>query len=708
MDPAQEAFTLGDWLVDAPGNRLLRGGEVRPLRHKAMALLVLLARHPGETVTREHIVQAVWDGNRFVAPKAINTAVWTIRQALGDDPEQPRYLQTIAKKGYRLIAPVQPVAVAGAAVPPPAPAPVAVQQPARPARPRRVVATAAVAAALAAAAAGWAWWNGQGAPPAPSVPPARVVSPLTHNPGHEYLGRLSPDGRWLALGWWQGQGTGALFLRPAADLAAPPQPVSGDAGEVNALAWSPDGRALAFTATAADGRCTLWLQPVAGGARDGPARALAACAPMFTPSLDWSPDGRWLAFSAEADGAGGLFLVAPDGSGLRRLTTAPPAALADHQPAWSPDSQRLAFVRQDPADGSRDLHETGLDGDVRRLSTLRLQWLHGLSFLPDGQDLVLSTTQQDTRVLLRWQRSSGQLQPLGLEGSAPAVGADGRIVYALLRTHVSVARLAAPGAAPQRLIQSVASDRMPDHHASSGTVFVSRRSGHPELWLAPADGAAPRALTQLQGTLAAPAWSPRGDAVAFLGSCGPGRRIGLCLLPHPGGAPRPLAADAARYGRPTWHPSGDAVWVPSDRGGRWQLWRFAVDGSGAASALDTASPPGRALQWAPDGSGFVYQPRLHDGLRWRAAASGAERPLASLPAGERLLDWRWGTDGLLLLSRGDAERFHRLDPATGRLQLLGAHALGTFPEQASFALGDGGSLLVEQADVAVADLMQAR
>lgn len=108
FDPARERFTLGDWTVDAPGNRLLRGDETRPLRHKAMALLVLLARHPGETVSRDDIVALIWDGNQFVAPKAINTAVWTIRQALGDDPEAPRYLETVAKKGYRLIAPVAP------------------------------------------------------------------------------------------------------------------------------------------------------------------------------------------------------------------------------------------------------------------------------------------------------------------------------------------------------------------------------------------------------------------------------------------------------------------------------------------------------------------------------------------------------------------------------------------------------------------------
>lgn len=748
MDPAQEVFALGDWQVDAQGNRLLRGAEVRPLRHKAMALLVLLARHPGATVTREQIVQAVWDGNHFVAPKAIHTAVWTIRQALGDDPEQPRYLATVAKKGYRLIAPVGPAASASAsalapdpdvaataapaftsavaawppaaaeaepapsAVPPPTPPASALPAAAAPSLPTiRAWHWAALGTALSLAAlvaAPWRKLPPSAPPPTAAAPPALLAAtPLTQYTGHEYLGRLSPDGRWLALAWWQGKGAGALYLRPAEALQAPPQRLSEPDDEVNALAWAPDGTALAYTALTPGGRCTLWLQPLTAGAPAGARRRLASCAPLLTPGLDWSPDGRWLAYSAEAEGAGGLFLIQPDGQGQRRLTTAPPAAWADHQPAWSPDSQRLAFARQDPADGTRDLYETGLDGRVRRLSEWHLQGLHGLSFLPGGQDLVYSTTQHDSRHLMRWQRATGQALPLGLEGSAPAVSADGRIVHALLRSHISIARLAQPGAAPQRQIHSVASDRMPDHHGTAGTVFVSRRSGTPELWRAPHGGAPPEALTQLQGQASLPVWAPQGDAVAFLGSCGPGRRVGLCLLSHPGGEPRPLAADAARYGRPAWDAQGRDVWVPSDRGGRWQLWRFARDGS-PGDTLATEQPPGAAVAWAPDGQALVYQPRLHNGLRWRARAGGPERALAPLPAGHELLDWHWGPQGLLLLARGEQEVFFQL-PLDGRPPVrLGAHALGSFPEQARFALAGDGSLLVEQADVAVADLMQAR
>jgi Tol biopolymer transport system component/DNA-binding winged helix-turn-helix (wHTH) protein len=706
--PGFDRFELGDWQVDAAGNRLLRGDEVRPLRHKAMALLVLLAQRAGQTVARDEIVQSVWNGNRYVADKAINTAVWTIRQALGDEPDAPRYLQTIPKKGYRLVAPVRLVA--------PASDPTSRPVPAR-ARPRVRRAWAfswalLVAGVLASGwwvsgwwAGGWwasGWWAGGRDRAAPALSPP---SPLTQYPGQEYLGRLSPDGRWLAFAWWQGQGAGQLYLREAADQSATTQQISGDTGEVQGLAWAPDGQSLAYLAASDNGRCALWVYRLTDRSR----RELAACAPLFTPAVDWSPDGRWIAFSAVAEGAGGLFLIAPDGSGLRRLTTAPPAAMPDHQPAWAADGQRLAFVRQDPADGTRDLYETSLDGPVRRLSTLHLYRVHGLSFAADGQDLIYSTTQQDDRVLMRWQRAQAQAVPMGVQGSAPALSADGRLVYALLRTHVSIARLDGPMGVPQRLISSVGADRAPDVDRHAGrVVFVSGRSGHSELWWADADGRQARALTRLEGLAGAPTWAPAGDRVAFLGNCGPGRRHGLCQVDLSGAAPTALATDAANYGRPAWHPQAPEVWVASDRGGRWQLWRFAADGTPVAEAVATERPPGRALQWSADGRALVYQPRFSQELRWRPRAGGAERPIVAVEPGDTLVDWRMGPQGLVVLSRGQRERFWRIDPLSGRRWPLSEHPLGTFPEFARLALGADGAVWVELADTASGDLMQLR
>ena len=704
FDPALERFTLGEWTVDAAGNRLLRGNESRPLRHKAMALLVLLARHGGETVSRDEIVSAIWDGNQFVAPKAMNTAIWTIRQALDDDPESPRYVETVAKKGYRLIAPVgvapvleglAPVSVLGTATTKPhLPA-------ARPASAFLApLPTALLLAALMGVAMAWVWVRS--APSEPSLATLASATPLTQEPGLEYLGQLSPDGNLLAFAWWQGHGAGRLYLRPAAEMHSVPTPVSAAGGDVQGLAWSPDGQAITYVASRGSEQCSLWIYSL----KDRSQRELAKCLPMFTPTVDWSPDGSWIAFSANDEGVGGLFLIQADGTGLRRLSSAPPAAMADHQPAWSPDGQRLAFARQDPADGSRDMYEISLDGKLERLTHLKLYSLHGLSYSAVGNDLIFSTTRQDARVLLRWDRASAKAVPLGLDGSAPKRSAGGRMVYALMRAHVSIARLSWGHGVPEKQISSVANDRTPDV-SGPATVFVSQRSGRSELWQTKATGAPPQQMTRLEGVVAAPAYSPHGDLVAFLGSCGPARRFGLCVMNSANTKVQSLSADAASYGRPSWHPSTQEIWVASDRGGTWQLWRFAADGRQPPIAVATDVAPGPSIQWAQDGQTSVYQPRLGSPLRQRSM-DGQERPFDPLLQGETLVDWRVGPQGLVVLARGTHERFRLIDLASGRQQELSVHPLGTFPELARFALAPDGSLLTEVSNSAVADLMQIR
>lgn len=449
-------------------------------------------------------------------------------------------------------------------------------------------------------------------------------------------------------------------------------------------------------------QCSLWVYRV----RDQTQRQLAKCLPLFTPTVDWSPDGRWIAFSARAEGVGGLFLIRPDGAGLRRLSAAPPAAMADHQPAWSPDGKRLAFARQDPADGTRDLYEISLEdeGKLERLTHLKLYGLHGVTYTAAGNDLVFSTTRQDARVLLRWDRAAAKAVPLGLDGSAPKRSANGHTVYALLRTHVSIARLASGRSGTERHINAVANARAPTV-SGHATVFVSQGSGRSELWHSSAEGASARQLTQLEGVVAAPAFTPGGERVAFLGSCGPAKRFGLCVMGLTASTVQPLAADAANYGRPSWHPTTQEIWVTSDRGGSWQLWNFAADASRAPMVVPTDAPPGDAIAWTQDGQHLIYQPRLGGPLRQRSG-TGLERPLDPLLPGETLVDWRIGRQGLVVLARANQERFRMMDLGSGKQVTLSEHPLGTFPERARFALAADDSVLVELSNIAVADLMQ--
>ena len=96
---------VGDWTIDPPLNQLSAAGKTVKLEPKAMAALVYLAQHPGEVVSRDALLAAVWPGV-VVSDDAITQVVIKLRKALGDSVETPAYIQTISKRGYRLVAPV--------------------------------------------------------------------------------------------------------------------------------------------------------------------------------------------------------------------------------------------------------------------------------------------------------------------------------------------------------------------------------------------------------------------------------------------------------------------------------------------------------------------------------------------------------------------------------------------------------------------------
>lgn len=102
------AFRIEGWLVEPSLNEISAGDLVHHLEPKVMELLVLLSERPGEVVAKETLIERLWP-ERAVTDAVITTTVWELRRALGDDAKKPRYIQTIPRRGYRLIAAVAPV-----------------------------------------------------------------------------------------------------------------------------------------------------------------------------------------------------------------------------------------------------------------------------------------------------------------------------------------------------------------------------------------------------------------------------------------------------------------------------------------------------------------------------------------------------------------------------------------------------------------------
>ena len=98
-------FYIAGWRIHSSLNRISRGDESVRLEPRAMATLACLAERAGEVVTREQLEARVWP-SMVIGNDVLSNAITKLRKAFGDDTKKPRYIETVPKVGYRLIAEV--------------------------------------------------------------------------------------------------------------------------------------------------------------------------------------------------------------------------------------------------------------------------------------------------------------------------------------------------------------------------------------------------------------------------------------------------------------------------------------------------------------------------------------------------------------------------------------------------------------------------
>ncbi len=110
MDSTQShpTYLFGDFAFHPSSGELHKHGLKVRLQEQPFQILMLLLARPGEVVTREQVRQALWPGDTFVDFDAgLNSAIKRLRDALDDSAEQPRFVETLPRRGYRFIAPVE-------------------------------------------------------------------------------------------------------------------------------------------------------------------------------------------------------------------------------------------------------------------------------------------------------------------------------------------------------------------------------------------------------------------------------------------------------------------------------------------------------------------------------------------------------------------------------------------------------------------------
>jgi DNA-binding winged helix-turn-helix (wHTH) protein len=177
--PGRAGFHVGGWWVEPKAGQLVKGRQVVRLEPKAMEVLNYLVARAGEVVSREELERDVWRG-ALVGYDAVTKTVIKLRKALGDSAHEPAFIQTVPKRGYRLVAPVDTTAPAecGPAV-----------VPGRPERPdpirQRILVASGLVLIVAAAALALLYRAGSLPGAAPSGSADRVL-------GVEAPGRGSP------------------------------------------------------------------------------------------------------------------------------------------------------------------------------------------------------------------------------------------------------------------------------------------------------------------------------------------------------------------------------------------------------------------------------------------------------------------------------------------------------------------------------------
>lgn len=103
----QRLLHFGDFDVDLNSGELRKHGIRIKLQAQPFQVLQILLEHPGDVVTRDELQKRIWSADTFVDfEQGLNNAVKKLREALGDDAENPRFIETFSKRGYRFIAPL--------------------------------------------------------------------------------------------------------------------------------------------------------------------------------------------------------------------------------------------------------------------------------------------------------------------------------------------------------------------------------------------------------------------------------------------------------------------------------------------------------------------------------------------------------------------------------------------------------------------------
>jgi Tol biopolymer transport system component/DNA-binding winged helix-turn-helix (wHTH) protein len=605
FEPRESAVRFGEFAADLQAGEFYRNGTKVRLQGQPFQVLALLLERRGRMVSREELRSRLWPADTFVDfEHGLNAAVNRLREALGDSAEEPRYIETIPRRGYKFIA-----AVDGGlrqSVLPAAHADV---------KTRLLIGTAILASLVAMVVS---WWVA-----------SRRAPRVTASTQLTFSGRVSGGSRvFPAFPALATDGTRIYFSSPKGGMGAVLRlaylsTAGGDEvfmtapfGSAELRDISPDGsELLVYGATAGEAELHLWLVPTTGA---GPRRL----GNIDGQDGAWSADGHRFVYAKGQD----LYVAEGDGSNSRKIITTPGKGFWIR---WSPDATRIRFTLVDPKTNAQTLWECKPDGtDLHRMP---LSWDKQPQeccgeWTPDGRYFLFRTFLEDradiwliheARFLRRVYKPT-RLTTGPLDSVAAIPSRNGKQLFVIgvqprfeLRRYDFKTRQFAPYlAGTSALGYSSSAD-------GRWIAYIEQRGEDTILWRSKSNGSERLQLTSPPMLVGWSQWSRDGNQLAFMAKM-PDRRWNIYVVPASGGSPRALLSAEHDFVDPEWSTDGHSLMFgqPPD---------YMADAS-AARAIYTLNFDTNQITTLP-GSEGLYSPRWSPSGRYVVAMPLSERKL---------------------------------------------------------------------------------
>jgi Tol biopolymer transport system component/DNA-binding winged helix-turn-helix (wHTH) protein len=701
---------FGQFELDLYEERLLKKGLAIRLEHQPFQILAALVDHPGEVVGREELCASLWpDGTYVDFDEGLNTAIKKLRYALGDSAENPVFVETVPRRGYRFIAPVTRIGDASAKTNS-GDGNGGRAEANFPANVRPVVfpgadespgqtgwkwATVAVVLAVVALGVGYVGLWRTGGSRRPNLDKFQVTK-LTDS-GKVELAAISPDGRYVCYAR-RDHGFAGLWLYQV-PTHSEVQILPADAVGFEGLTFSPDGNHIYYVRADKNdsGFRYLYVMPLLGGSNrllirdidspigfspdghrfvytrgvpprnstdvrianaDGSGDRLLVTIhntfPGYQPGPTWSPDGRTVAVSLFLYGGRHSYILdgvsVADGS-VRELIS---NSNAIGRPLWLPEGDTLLLVMNDQNDRGQLWTISYPNAEVRRVTNDLTDYAARTDLTGDGKTMVAITNHPTSNIWVAPAADLSQAQQI-TSAALPLF----RVVEApderLLATSMDGKLWSLRADGSQRtlftdlLVTNFQGDPAP---CGRFIVFASGRAATTELIRVAPNGSDPVHL--VKGDLNSVVCTPEGKYLFYDDmqrifrmpvQGGPSVEIAKILGENMGGR-----LSISPDGKFLAYPYRDSVPVPATK-----LAIISVEGGAPMKVLNA---PGEVwgLLWSPDGKSLQYSYPKNGtyNILDQPLAGGEPRQLTNFDTGI-IFDFHWSHDGKrLLMARGEA------------------------------------------------------